>query len=237
MSKQNSARKDYSEFVPITEWRKTHDQKSVENIIKNHYKMIKNIANRYEFLNLDSNELMAEAVIGLLIAIGKYDTHKNVAFSTYAYYWMKAKVLRFIQKNNSYSHGDLEDNDEEIPDGSLELDRPIRSLKYRHTNSISNKVDHIMESHAMSLEDSEELDQYKTMINAALLMLNSEERYIIENRWLNLEKKKLKEIAELFKCSIERVRQLEVKSFEKIKQYIKSNFHLDKKDIMSIGGV
>jgi len=48
--------------------------------------------------------------MGLVIAVDKFDSDKNVKFSTYAVYWIKEKIMRFIYSNNSilsFSEGQL----------------------------------------------------------------------------------------------------------------------------------
>jgi RNA polymerase sigma-32 factor len=44
-------------------------------------------------------DLIQEGNIGLIQAVQKYDPHKNVKFSYYASFWIKAYILRFIMDN------------------------------------------------------------------------------------------------------------------------------------------
>ena len=56
----------------------------------------------------------------------------------------------------------------------------------------------------------------------ALTDLNERERKIISQRQLSDEPKTLEELSKIFKVSRERVRQIEVKAFEKLRKKIKS---------------
>ncbi len=71
------------------------------------------------------------------------------------------------------------------------------------------------------LEESQEYNFRKTILINALSILNERERFIFEARRLNEKQSTLDELSRKFDISRERVRQIEVRAFEKIQNCIK----------------
>ncbi len=76
--------------------------------------------------------------------------------------------------------------------------------------------------HVHTFESDEELRMRRRLLIKAMSDLNQREKEIISWRQLSDEPKTLEELSKLFKISRERVRQIEVKAFEKLKKKIKS---------------
>jgi RNA polymerase sigma-32 factor len=72
------------------------------------------------------------------------------------------------------------------------------------------------------LAESEELDNRRSALDHALTMLNERERRIFEARRLSDDPVTLEELAEEFGVSRERVRQIEVRAFEKVQKAVKN---------------
>ena len=72
------------------------------------------------------------------------------------------------------------------------------------------------------LAESEELDNRRKALSSALSVLNERERRIFEARRLADDPVTLEELAEEFGVSRERVRQIEVRAFEKIQKAVKN---------------
>jgi RNA polymerase sigma-32 factor len=70
------------------------------------------------------------------------------------------------------------------------------------------------------LAQSEELDNRKRALGQALGVLNDRERRIFEARRLSDNPVTLEQLAEEFGVSRERVRQIEVRAFEKVQQAV-----------------
>ena len=70
------------------------------------------------------------------------------------------------------------------------------------------------------IEDKNEQDHRKKLFNQALKILNPREKIIIELRHLNEKPQKLEELSKKFNISRERVRQIEEKAMEKLKNEI-----------------
>ena len=72
------------------------------------------------------------------------------------------------------------------------------------------------------LADSEEMDNRRTALDHALTVLNDRERRIFEARRLADDPVTLEELASEFGVSRERVRQIEVRAFEKVQKAVKN---------------
>jgi len=77
------------------------------------------------------------------------------------------------------------------------------------------------ESQETQLVDSEELTSRREMLGRALGKLNERERRIFEARRLNDEPLTLEELSQEFGVSRERIRQIEVRAFEKVQKAVK----------------
>jgi len=78
------------------------------------------------------------------------------------------------------------------------------------------------ESQESVLAESEELDNRRQALSAALDVLNERERRIFQARRLNDDPVTLEELAVEFGVSRERVRQIEVRAFEKVQKAVKN---------------
>ena len=77
------------------------------------------------------------------------------------------------------------------------------------------------ESQETKLEESQEYKFRKTILLNALASLNEREKYIFRARRITEPQITLEDLSKKFNISRERVRQIEVRSFEKVQQYIK----------------
>ncbi|HZP07980.1 RNA polymerase sigma factor RpoH [Methyloceanibacter sp.] len=80
-------------------------------------------------------------------------------------------------------------------------------------------VDETMDQET-ALAESEERDQRREMLNAALKTLNERERRVFEARRLADEPLTLEELSAEFGVSRERIRQIEVRAFEKVQKAV-----------------
>ncbi len=71
------------------------------------------------------------------------------------------------------------------------------------------------------LAEHDEFDQRMVLLQDAMSDLNERERHIIQERKLTDEPKTLEELAEVYNVSRERIRQIEVRAFEKLQQAMK----------------
>ena len=94
--------------------------------------------------------------------------------------------------------------------------RPIAVVKSFIVSAI------VILSQETVLVESDELDNRRKALASALSVLNDRERRIFEARWLAENPITLKELADEFGVSGERVRQINVGLFEKVQKAVKN---------------
>ena len=74
----------------------------MEELYQNYLPLVKSIAFRYKG-RVSFEDLVQEGFLGLLEAEKRFDSSKKAKFSTYAFYWIKKKILEAIRKEKIQS--------------------------------------------------------------------------------------------------------------------------------------
>ena len=72
------------------------------------------------------------------------------------------------------------------------------------------------------LAESEEMTQRRALLQSAMTSLNKRERHILEQRRLSENPTTLEDLSQEYGISRERVRQIEVRAFEKLQKAIRN---------------
>ncbi len=83
----------------IKNWQLNRNEKSINKIVSSHLRLVISLANKFKNYGLPINELVQEGNIGLMQAVDKFDLNRDVRFSTYASWWIKASMQTYILKN------------------------------------------------------------------------------------------------------------------------------------------
>ena len=76
------------------------DETAKQELVESNLKLVVKIAKAYMLPGLNLLDLIQEGNVGLIQAAAKYDYRKNVKFSTYAAWWIKQAVVRFVNVNS-----------------------------------------------------------------------------------------------------------------------------------------
>ena len=105
--------------------------------------------------------------------------------------------------------------------GDASLNAPIRATEGESGEWQDWLVDESSNQEEM-LAEQDELDNRRAMLSGALDVLNDRERRIFEARRLSEDPLTLEELSGEFDISRERVRQIEVRAFEKVQDAVKA---------------
>jgi len=79
-------------------WKRAgRDKAAFDNLVEQNYKLVIPIAKRFMKKGIDFMDLIEEGNMGLIKAVEKFDPSKNVAFSTYAVYWIEQYMRKAIE--------------------------------------------------------------------------------------------------------------------------------------------
>jgi len=80
-------------------FREQGDLNAVTQLILSHLRLSVSIAMEYKRLPFNTMDLIQEGNVGLMHAVKKFDPYKNVRVATYAAWWIRAYILKYILQN------------------------------------------------------------------------------------------------------------------------------------------
>jgi RNA polymerase sigma-32 factor len=80
-------------------WLAFGDKKAMHMLIRAHTRLVISIASKFKLYGLPQGDLIQEGNIGLMLAVNKFDVERDVRFSTYAAWWIKAQIQDYILRN------------------------------------------------------------------------------------------------------------------------------------------
>ena len=241
------------------------DLAAAQKLITSHLRLAVKIALTYRRYGLPTADLISEANIGLMQAVKKFDTNKNVRLSTYAILWIKAALNDFVlrswslvkigtvaaQKKLFYNLGRIKarlgiyENKELEPSVVKQIaqelvvdekdvvemnqriggDTSLNTAAHNNDDEQMEKIDLLADKTQNiegRLEQKQEAEVRRKILQTCLAKLNEREQYIVKNRMLTDSPQTLEDIGSKFNISRERVRQIEKKAFEKLSAEVKA---------------
>lgn len=241
------------------------DLAAAQKLITSHLRLAVKIALTYRRYGLPTADLISEANIGLMQAVKKFDTNKNVRLSTYAILWIKAALNDFVlrswslvkigtvaaQKKLFYNLGRIKarlgiyENKELEPSVVKQIaqelvvdekdviemnqriggDTSLNTAAHNNDDEQMEKIDLLADKTQNiegRLEQKQEAEVRRKILQTCLAKLNEREQYIVKNRMLTDTPQTLEDIGAKFNISRERVRQIEKKAFEKLSAEVKA---------------
>jgi len=86
-------------------WRDTGNQQALDKLTTAHMRLVIAIAARFRNYGLPAQDLVQEGHVGLLEAAARFDPEREVRFSTYATWWIRASIQDFVLRNWSIVRG------------------------------------------------------------------------------------------------------------------------------------
>ncbi len=86
-------------------WRERQDQDALHQLTSAHMRLVIAIAARFRNYGLPMPDMIQEGHVGLLEAASRFEPEREVRFSTYATWWIRASIQDYILRNWSIVRG------------------------------------------------------------------------------------------------------------------------------------
>lgn len=186
---------------------KNGDARALEELIKKNDGLIHTIARKFNtesIASIEYDDLIQEGRMGLMVAADKYkfNIENKASFSTYAIYWIRQKISRFIKYRNT--------------NNETSLNKPAYSEEdeIELADTIVSEDDEFCK-----VEDSVYYQQLREELTEVMQkQLSLKQRQVIQLRYgFDGKEYTLQETGQVFNVSIERARQIERESLRKMR--------------------
>jgi len=86
-------------------WKEHQDQHALHRLTTAHMRLVIAMAAKFRNFGLSMSDLIQEGHVGLLEAAARFDPSRDVRFSTYASWWIRASMQDYILRNWSIVRG------------------------------------------------------------------------------------------------------------------------------------
>ena len=80
-------------------WREHNDKAALHQLTQAYMRLVVSVATRFRHYGLPMGDLIQEGCVGLLQAAARFDPERDVRFSTYASWWIRAAMQDYILRN------------------------------------------------------------------------------------------------------------------------------------------
>ncbi|MGD8326647.1 MAG: RNA polymerase factor sigma-32 [Sphingomonadales bacterium] len=80
-------------------WREKHDQKALNELTQAYIRLAVSMASKFKSYGLPLADLIQEGVVGLMEAASRFEPDRELRFSTYASWWVRASIQDYILRN------------------------------------------------------------------------------------------------------------------------------------------
>jgi RNA polymerase sigma-32 factor len=82
-----------------TLWREDGDEKALHQLVQPYTRLVISIAKRFKNYGLPVGDLIQEGNIGLMQAAERFEPSRDLRFSTYATWWIRASIQDYVLRN------------------------------------------------------------------------------------------------------------------------------------------
>jgi RNA polymerase sigma-32 factor len=208
------------------------DAEAAHCLVRANLRAVVKIASRYQRPDVGLLELIQEGNLGLLQAVNRFDPDRGVRLVTYASWWIRAYVQRYLQGRQHHigrssdepimlgpdREGEEHHHSAHVPVREVSLDQPITS-ESRHPLS-ALIADESPDQESQYLDHEAEAVRHQ-WVTDGMGGLDPQERQVIMSRYLREQPRTLKEIGEELGLSRQRIHQIELKARRKLGEALK----------------
>ncbi len=250
------------EHALAVRWVEGGDENAGRQLVLANLRLVVKIAMEYRRAWTNVLDLIQSGNVGLLEAVQRFDPYKGVKLTSYAVYWIRAYILKYIMDNFrtvrlgrsraqrklffrlnkekrrlelegfdvepkllaerlEVTEDDVIDMDQRMSQSDLSLNAPAR--KDDASAEFGDFVPAGGQSAEQIVGDTELSHVFREQIAEFSAGLSERDRQIVEERIIAEEQKTLQELADEFGISRERVRQLEKRLVDQLREYMKAN--------------
>ncbi len=254
------------EFELALKWKEHGDERALHELIRSYTRLVISVAAKFKHYGIPMGDLIQEGNVGLMQAANKFEPNRDVRFSTYATWWVRASIQDFILRNWSIvrtgttsahkslffnlrrlrakiegaenengltSIGrekiadalgvrikDVEDMEGRMARGDQSLNAMISEDGEEEIGSFLADTRPNPEDVVMNIKDAQTRSRW---LNESLKKLSEREQHIIRERHMQFETVTLEDLGKKLGVSKERVRQLESRALEKLRDSLSQN--------------
>jgi len=242
-------------------WRDDKDQAALHRLTSAHMRLVIAVAARFRNFGLPMADMIQEGHVGLLEAAARFEPEREVRFSTYATWWIRASIQDYILRNWSIVRGGtsssqkalffnlrrlrarlvqttdqrprdeiheeiakaigVSTNDVAVMDSRLSGPDMSLNAPIQESEGSTDRQDFLVDNVPLPDEtvgETIDSERRKSWLRSALTVLNERELRIVEARRLHEDSATLESLGETLGISKERVRQIENRAMEKLRE-------------------
>jgi RNA polymerase sigma-32 factor len=93
------------ELECIHAWQRSRDRRAAERLIRANLRHVVFMALKFKNYGIPIADLISEGNVGLMKALDRFDTERDVRFATYATYWVRAQIIMGVMDSWSLLSG------------------------------------------------------------------------------------------------------------------------------------
>jgi RNA polymerase sigma-32 factor len=210
----------HEEYMLAKRWREHGDHEAAHKLVTSHLRLVGKIARGYSGYGLPISDVISEGNVGLMQAVRRFKPEKGFRFATYAVWWIRAAIQEYILRSWSLVKMGTTGNQKKLFFNLRKAKSKIFALDEGDLRP--DQVQLIAKRLGVTKQDVVDMNRRLGGDASALCVLNDRERRIFEARRLAEDPIKLADLASEFGVSPERVRQIDVSSFEKVQKAVKN---------------
>ena len=139
-----------------------------EEILNENKSFLYKIVSRYYNSGVEQDDLMQQASLGLFTAIKRFEPVRNVAFSTYAMWWIRQHIVRYIHDHNSAIRIPVH-----LHEQTLKLRRAQEKLEVN--SSVTPTIEELSKESGLSVERIQTLQNIPTVSTSLNALVGDED--------------------------------------------------------------